>query len=66
MDVTYELLIGGEGIDITAEDARAFWEDTPATLRRGRRDGAFILWGEDEFGRLVAPIVFRPKRSSRV
>ena len=66
MDLSYEVLIGGQCIVLEAEEARLAWDISPEDLRRGRRDGAFILWGEDELGRRVAPIVFRPKRGSDV
>lgn len=66
MELTYELFVGGQCIAVDAEDAREFWDECPENLRRGRRDGAFILWGEDEIGRRVTPILFRPKRSSYV
>jgi hypothetical protein len=63
MDLTYDVIIGGQCIEVAAEDARIAWDESPEDLRRGRREGAFILWGEDELGRRVAPIVFRPKRT---
>lgn len=66
MELSYEVLIGGQCIAVDAEEARTAWDDSPEDLRRGRRDGAFILWGEDELGRRVSPIVFRPKRSPNV
>lgn len=66
VELSYELIVGGEHIAMDAQDARAFWDDSPEGLRRGRRDGAFILWGEDELGRRVAPLLFRPRRGRDV
>lgn len=63
MGLTYEVIIGVDRAGMSAEDARAAWDGSPDELRQGRREGAFILWGEDELGRRVSPIIFRPRKS---
>lgn len=66
MELTYEITIGAQHLTYSAEEARTAWDEQPEHLRRGRRDGAFILWDEDELGRRICPIVCKPKRNGQI
>jgi hypothetical protein len=58
--VNYSVSLCGERDIIPAHLARAVWDVTPDDLRTGSRDGAFILWDEDERGWRTRPAIFRP------
>ena len=45
---------------VEAVHARAAWDATPEAQRKGRRDGAFILFGLSEGGDLEDPITYKP------
>jgi hypothetical protein len=50
-------------LTLSAEAARAAYDNTPPELRRGRRDGAFMLFDEDDLGRRT-PTIYQPVTSS--
>jgi hypothetical protein len=58
----YRVALGHERTEVSAEEARAVWDAWPEGQRTGKRDGAFILWSEDELGRKTLPTIYRPVR----
>ena len=57
--VSYRATAPDGAVTISADEARRAWDLTPEHLRSGRRDGAFMLFDEDELGRRT-PIVYQP------
>ena len=60
--VKYQATLGEDQVELTADEARAVWDEWPEAQRTGIREGAFILWDMDELGRFRSPMIYRPIR----
>lgn len=56
----YRVVAGLEHETIPAEIARVCWDATPAEMRSGDRQGAFILWVPNHLGWRGSPVIFKP------
>jgi hypothetical protein len=62
--ISYRATVGGERVELTAEEARRMWDAWPEDRRTGEREAAFILWDLDGLGRRCSPMLCRPITSA--